>query len=148
MTNEAAPVMSRRDVVKKMVNEVQDELAMVHMSKYDLERAKRTAALALRAQMEMSEFLSDLEGRAKGIKHSIAIIESEVYFDQKNLADKKLSEAALQQCIAKDKEVVKAKAELIDAEREFRLWEKLFNSLKDAHIFFRNLGNGKNDWSI
>lgn len=140
--------MTREENAKHMINEVQIELDLVHQGKYDFERAKRTAALALRAQMEISEFLADLEGRTKKVKYALSFIESEAYFDQKNLTDKKLSEAALQQLIVRDKEVIKTKSDLIEAEVHFKNWEKFFITMKDAHIFFRNLGNGKNDWSM
>lgn len=140
--------LTRAAAVQAMTNEIVYELGQVHMHRCEPDRAKRTAALALKAQMLMAEFLADAEGRAKGMKHNVEFIESEVYFDQKNLSDKKLSEAALQQFVAKDKAVVKAKSNMIEAEVEFKKWVSIFAVLKEAHIFFRNIGNGKNEWSV
>lgn len=134
------------DSVKTMVSEISKELLKVHSSKYDEKQAIRTAALALKAQMDLAEFLSDVEGTAKGSKNEVKMVEAEVYFDHRASAEKKISEAALQQLIAKDKRTSDAEAKAIEAEKKAKKWVNLFATLKEAHIFFRNLG--KNDWSI
>lgn len=132
--------------VKKMVSEVSNELRMVHSGKYDEKRAIKTAALALKAQIDLAEFLSDVEGTAKGMKNEVKAVEAEVYFDHRSSAEKKMSEAALQQLIAKDKRTVVAEAKAVEAEKVAKKWGIVFGTMKEAHIFFRNLG--KNDWSI
>lgn len=139
---------TRADSVESMASEIIDELGLVHTGRYDVDRARRTAALALKAQMEMAEFLSDLEGRAKGSKNTVELKESEAYFDAKESSEKKVSEAALQQLVIKNNKVTLAKYDAIEAEKEFKKWSSIFLVLKEAHIFFRNLGNGKNEWSI
>ncbi len=132
--------------VKKMVSEVSNELRMVHSGKYDEKRAIKTAALALKAQIDLAEFLSDVEGTAKGMKNEVKAIEAEVYFDHRSSAEKKMSEAALQQLIAKDKRTALAETKAVEAEKIAKKWGIVFGTMKEAHIFFRNLG--KNDWSI
>src|SRR5690348_3622328 len=72
---------SRGDSVQEMSDEIIQELSAVHMGKYDLDRAKRTAALALKAQMEMAEFLADAEARAKSMKNSVKVIEADASAD-------------------------------------------------------------------
>lgn len=134
------------DSVKRMVAEVSRELSKVHSSKYDEKQAIRTAALALKAQMDLAEFLSDVEGTAKGSKNDVKMVEAEVYFDHRSSAEKKISEAALQQLVAKDKRTSDAESKAIEAEKRAKKWANVFATLKEAHIFFRNLG--KNDWSI
>lgn len=132
--------------VKKMVSEVSNELRMVHSGKYDEKRAIKTAALALKAQIDLAEFLSDVESTAKGMKNEVKAVEAEVYFDHRSSAEKKMSEAALQQLIAKDKRTVVAETKAVEAEKVAKKWGIVFGTMKEAHIFFRNLG--KNDWSI
>lgn len=132
--------------LKTMIAEVVEELKLVHTSKYDEKRAIRTAALALQAQIQLVEFLSDTELRAKGAKNEVKIIEAEVYFENKESSDKKISEANLQQAIAKDKRVITAETKTINAEKEAKKWASILNILQNAHIFFRNLG--KNEWNL
>lgn len=134
------------DSVKRMVSDVSKELRMVHTGKYDEKRAIKTAALALKAQIDLAEFLSDVEGTAKGAKNEVKAVESEVYFDHRASAEKKMSEAALQQFIANDKRTIKAEAKAVEAEKIAKKWGIVFGTMKEAHIFFRTLG--KNDWSM
>lgn len=132
--------------VKTMVSQISQELRSVHSGKYDEKRAIKAAALALKAQIDLAEFLSDVEGTAKGLKNEVKAVEAEVYFDHRSSAEKKISEAALQQLIAKDKRTAEAEVKAVDAEKIAKKWGLIFNTMKEAHIFFRNLG--KNDWSI
>ncbi len=129
--------------VKRMVAEVSSELVKVHSGKYDEKRAVRTAALALKAQFDLAEFLADVEGTAKGAKNSVKIIESTVYFDCRDASEKKISEAALQQMVAKDQRTANVESAAVEAEKTAKKWANVFNILKDAHIFFRNLGKSE-----
>lgn len=141
-------LINHASAVETMLSEVVSELGLVHSGTYDIDRARRTAALALKAQIEMAEYISDLEGQARGLKNMIESAEADAYFDAKDSSEKKISEAALQQMVNKNKKVAQAKSDAINAEREFKKGSNMFTILKDAHIFFRNIGNGKNEWSI
>lgn len=132
--------------VKRMVSEVSQELRKVHTGKYDEKRAIKTAALALKTQIDLAEFLADVEGTAKGTKNEVKAVESEVYFDHRSMSEKKMSEAALQQLVAKDKRTAIADRKAVEAEKIAKKWGIVFGTMKEAHIFFRTLG--KNDWSI
>lgn len=134
------------DSVKKMVSEVSQELRLVHSGRYDEKRAIKTAALALKAQLDLAEFLSDVEGTAKGAKNEVKAVEAEVYFDHRSSSEKKMTEGALQQVVAKDKRTIAAEAKAVEAERTAKKWGIVFGTMKEAHIFFRTLG--KNDWSM
>ncbi len=144
--NDSITEIVLEDSVKLMVTRISKELRSVHSGKYDEKRAIKTAALALKAQIDLAEFLSDVEGTAKGLKNEVKAVEAEVYFDHRSSAEKKISEAALQQLIAKDKRTAEAEVKAVDAEKIAKKWGLIFNTMKEAHIFFRNLG--KNDWSI
>ena len=132
--------------VKRMVSEVSSELRLVHSGRYDEKRAIKTAAIALKAQMDLAEFLSDVEGTAKGTKNEVKAIEAEVYFDHRSSSEKKMTEGALQQVVAKDKRTIAAEAKAVEAEKTAKKWGIVFGTMKEAHIFFRTLG--KIDWSV
>jgi hypothetical protein len=134
------------DSVKRMVSEVSQELRLVHSGRYDEKRAIKTAALALRAQMDLAIILSDVEGTARGAKNEVKATEAEVYLDHRSSSEKKMTEGALQQVTAKDKRTVTAEARAVKAEKIAKKWGIIFGTMKEAHIFFRTLG--KNDWSI
>lgn len=129
-----------------MVSEVSGELNKVHSGKYDEKSAIKAAALALKAQIDLAEFLSDVEATAKGLKNEVKIEQARVYFACKESADKKLSEAALEQMVAKDSKSIEVEIKAVEGEKKMKKWMSLFATLKEAHIFFRNLG--KNDWNM
>jgi len=131
-----------------MVSEINGELTRVHTSKYDEKSAIRAAALALKAQMDLAEFLSDVEASAKGLKNEAKIVQSKVYFEciESNTGGKKPSEAMLEQMVVKDQRTIEAETNAVEGEKKLKKWMSLFATLKEAHIFFRNLG--KNDWNI
>lgn len=132
--------------ISRMYQEISRELVKVHSGRYDEKKAIRAAALALKAQMDLSSLIADDEARAKGCKVALKEIEAEVYFEARDGAEKKLSEAALTQIVAKDKKTSAAEAALVEAEKNAKRWANMSNHLKEAHIFFRTIG--KNDWSI
>lgn len=132
--------------VKRMVSEISQELRLVHSGRYDEKRAVKTAALALKAQIDLAAFLSDVECTAKGTKNEIKAVGAEVYFDQRSLSDKKMTEVALQQMIAKDKRAILAEKKAVEAEKIAKKWGIVFGTMKEAHIFFRTLS--KIDWNI
>jgi len=139
-------VETLENAVKRMVSEVSQELRLVHSGKYDEKRAIKTAALALKTQIDLAEFLSDVEGTAKGAKNEVKAVEAEVYFDHRSSSEKKITEGALQQVVAKDKRTTLAEAKAVEAEKIAKKWGIVFGTMKEAHIFFRTLG--KNDWSV
>lgn len=130
--------------IAKDVNEVNSELRLVHQGRYDERRAVRTAALALSVQLDIADVLPTLEGTAKGVKLDAKVVESNQYLDYKSAArtseDKKPTDVALQRLVAKDSKLLAAERRAIDAEKESKTWAHILVAMKDAHIFFRNLG--------
>lgn len=129
-------------IVLKTFARIMAELEAVNQGRYETERAKKVAALALRTQMDMLDLLGDSEARCKVMKVMVETEESKAYFEVKKEEDKKITEAALKHSINIRGNVQTAKKDLIDAEKESKRWQNIFNTLKDAHIFFRNYGNG------
>lgn len=125
------------DEIKQMVFEVSNSLKLVHEGSYNDKNASRTAALALKCQIDMAEILSDAEASAKGCRNDVRIAESQAYFEAKEESDKKLSEAALEQHISKNPNVLTAEKKAIQTEKSSKKWTILSNTMKEAHIFFR-----------
>lgn len=139
-------------LVEELISEISQELKKAHEIKYDIAEADSTAALCLRAQKELAEFLSEAELLAKERKSNLESIEGEryLYFKFNHTIDGKevkLSDEGVKHLVAKDPLVKEAKHELYEAESDFSKWKNLFGMLKDSHIYFRGLAKGKSDWS-
>lgn len=125
------------------------ELTLAHQEKYEPEKAERTAALFLSAQMQLAFFIEDIELKARHSKHEIERVEALKYFELKSNAiqGKKFTEAALTQSLAKDSDVIAAKQINCEAEAELKKYNYLMANLKEGHIFFRNVGKSKGPWN-
>lgn len=133
--------------IEEIIEKCFKELEKVNSDKYDAEMVDKTASLFLMAQMKLSILLEDAEMKAKNSKNEISRIEGEKYFEYKNShLDKKITENMLTNYVAKDSDVVSAKRESAQYEANLKKWNYLLSSLKDGHIFFRNLGKNKS-WS-
>ena len=147
----SAEFYSNKNRVEDLILKISKELNIAHSRKYDAVQAELTAALILEAQRELSEFLSDAELISKEKKAEVERVEAEQYFFYKNSEkqkeDGKVTDTALTKMVAKDKLVLAAKSEQYQAEADFSKYKNLFGMLKDAHIFFRSIGKGKNDWT-
>jgi hypothetical protein len=123
------------------------EMHNASLQKYDADKADRTAALFLITQMRLSSLIEDVEMKAKNAKNEITRIEAEKYFEYKtNNSDKKITENMLLNYIAKDSDIIKTKKECVQYETNYKKWTYILGTLKDGHIYFRNLGKNKN-WS-
>jgi hypothetical protein len=126
--------------VEKCFNEMQE----ASLNKYDSDKADRTAALFLAAQMKMSFWIEDVEMKAKNAKNEITRIEGEKYFEYKTTnADKKITENMIASGVAKDADIVRARQECVAHEAELKKLNYILGTLKDAHIYFRNLSKNK-----
>lgn len=119
------------------------EMQGASRDKYDTDQADKTAALFLVAQMKLSFLIEEVEMKARAAKNEISRIEGEKYFEYKmSNADKK-TENMLVNYVAKEPDIVKAKAECATHEANLKKWNYLLNVLKDGHIYFRNLTKSK-----
>lgn len=133
--------------IESILEKCFDELSNVNSDKYDSEMVDRTASLFLMAQMKLAFLIEEVDIKAKNSKNEISRIEGEKYFEYKNSNfDKKQTENTLTAMVAKDSDVVKAKQESAQYEAAIKKWTFILNSLKDGHIFFRNLEKNKT-WS-
>lgn len=136
---------TRAETVEKLISDVSKELRIAHREKYEMERAERTAALCLTAQIELAEFLSEAELLAKEKKSEVESIASERYYHYKSSAEK-TTDVALNRLVDKDEEVKAAKKEQYYAESNYNKWKSLMGTLRDSHIYFRGISKAKNDF--
>lgn len=130
--------------METLIEDCFNEISLASREKYDSDKADRTAALFLMAQMKLSFVIEEVEMKAKNAKNEISRIEGEKYFEHlTTTSGKKPTEAAITSGVNKEPEVVKAKADNAEFESNLRKWNYLLNSLKDGHIYFRNLSKNK-----
>jgi len=131
--------------LEKLINDCLIEINAASREKYDSDKAERTAALFLLAQMKLSLAIEDIELQWKLSKNEIERIQSEKYFEIKNnnTTDKKITESAMSNLVCKDPDVVKIKNDAAKNECEFKKWNYLLGVLKDSHIYFRNITKNK-----
>lgn len=127
--------------IEKMHKVITDALDRVYQGSFQIQKSERYAALALHAQMELAKFLSQAEFSAKRAKGEVKYITGELNFELRSKSsEKKITEEAVKQLVNKDERIKEADLKQYELEREASQWGYIFESLKDAHIFFRNLG--------
>jgi hypothetical protein len=121
-----------------------NEISAASRETYDSAKADRTAALFLTAQMKLSFLIEEVELSSKQAKNEIVRVEGEKYFECKEAGqDKKITENMITNYVAKHPDIVNAKTECAKQEAALKKWGFILNSLKDGHIYFRNLAKGK-----
>lgn len=137
---------TNKEEFEELVSKCFTELSLASSEKYDSEKAEKTAAMFLAAQLQLAFFISDVDLRARHSKNDISRVEAQKYFELKeNFSGKKTTEATLTNAVAKNDEVVSAKKLNSEAEADLKKYNFLMSSLKDGHIFFRGLG--KKAWN-
>jgi len=124
-----------------------EEISQAHRDKYDCDKADRTAALFLLAQMKLSSLIEEVDIKSKFYKNEITRLEGEKYFEYKmSNSGQKITEAMLSNYVAKDSDIVTTKTLCAEQEAAIKKWNFILGTLKDGHIFFRNLSKNKT-WS-
>lgn len=138
---------TNKEDFEELVGKCFEELTLASKESYNIAKAERTAAMFLAAQMQLAFFIEDTELKARHSKNDISRVEAQKYFDIKDntVAGKKITEATLTNAVAKDSEVIKTKKENSEAEASLKKMNYIMASLKDGHIYFRNLG--KKNWN-
>lgn len=131
--------------VEKLIDECFVEIDASSRQTYDTDKADRTAALFLAAQMKVSFLIESVELQARQAKNEITRIEGQKYFDFKTegFGDKKITENMLANHVAKEPEVMAAKNKCAEQEAALKKWNYVLSTLKDSHIYFRNLSKNK-----
>lgn len=134
---------TRAGKVQKLVDTIQFYLEKVRRGSFNPKYGEALAALALEAQIELSDFYADAEARAKDAKHLVEFSESEVAIKVAQKAaedDIKVTEASIKRAASVSNEVKEAKKKLVELEREYKKWRYVQETVREAHIFFRNIG--------
>jgi len=130
--------------IEQIIEECFAELSSASREKYDSDKADRTAALFLKAQMKLSFLIEDIELQARQAKNEITRIEGEKYFAiQPTESDKKITENMRTNFIAKEPDIVSAKASCAKQEAALKKWNYVLDTLKNGHVYFRNLSKNK-----
>lgn len=140
----AEETKTNEEDLEEKISLLLEELSKANTEKYDAEQAEKTAAGFLRAQADLAYFIGSVELKAKLLKREMERVTGEKYIKVKS--GKKLSDAGVQHEINQDDDVLAAKNNYIQAESEIKKWNLMFGILKDGHIYFRNIGRGKNEW--
>lgn len=143
--NEAEPedleVLTKGDKVQKLIDIIDVSMGEIYTGQFDHNKAEKIAAAAWSAQFGLSTLLPDAKLRAKQSKNFVKLAKAQA--DKKyrgsNGSDKKRTEAQIEQLVTSDPEVISAESALLSAEHEAEKWECVLSSIKDGHIFFRNL---------
>jgi hypothetical protein len=132
--------LTRGEKVQQMIDVVDSSMGEIYTGTFDHNRAEKVAAAAWSAQFGLSTFLPDAKLRAKQAKNLLKLVKAQAdkkYRDSNG--EKRRTEAQIEQLVTSDPEVVAAEAALLAAEHEAEKWECVLSSIKDGHIFFRNL---------
>ena len=130
--------------VEEVIEKCFNEMSEASRNKYDADKADRTAALCLAAQMKLSMLIEEAELKAKGAKNEVSRLEGETYFDAKvALQDKKITEAMIANYVLKSVGIVDAKTACAVAEAELKKWSYVMKVLENEHLFFRNIAKTK-----
>jgi len=130
--------------LEKVIEDCFNEISASSREKYDAEKADRTAALFLVAQMKLSLFIEEVELQARQAKNEISRIEGEKYFNYKTTgSDKKITENMLTNYLAKEPDIVASKLECAKQEAALKKWNYILSTLKESHLYFRNISKNK-----
>lgn len=133
---------TREAKVERQIEAVQYQIQKVRSGNFDMSKAPQVSALCLEGLMELSEFYADVESEAKNAKHMAEYIEGETATNlrkEKTDNGKKVSEAALKRLSSCASEVKEARTKMVTLEKEYKRWRYVYETLKEAHIFFRNI---------
>jgi hypothetical protein len=71
---------TNKEEFEDLISKCFSELASASKEKYDSEKAEKTAAMFLSAQMQLAFFITDIELRARHSKNDISRVEAQKYF--------------------------------------------------------------------
>jgi hypothetical protein len=135
---------TKANKVQYLVDVLQFYITKVRSGNFDLSKTEALAALALEAQIELADFYADAESYSRDAKNIAEDTESEVSEEilrtSINNSEKKPSDATIKRQATINQKVKEAKKKTVQLERNYKKWRYIYDMLKDAHIFFRNLG--------
>lgn len=134
---------SKAAKVQRLLDVIQEQIRKVRAGTFNASKGERVAALALEGQIELAEFYADAESSAKHARHLADYAEGEIaakYAQEAADKEVRVSEASLKRVALISDEVKLAKKDMVSLEKEHKKWRYVYETLKEAHIFFRNIG--------
>ena len=134
---------NKAEKLQYLLEVIQYQIQKVRSGNFDLSKAEAVAALSLEGQIELAEYYAEAESYAKDAKNLVEYTEAEISERISNTAfneGKKITEASLKRKSGSDQIVLQAKKHLTNLDKECKKWRYIYDTLRDAHIFFRNLG--------
>ena len=132
--------MSEDLSIQELVNLVFVSLTQVRTGDFESKKSSAVAAAALEAQIKLADSLADAEFSAKNTKNLLELVRAEAATNIRisHKDGKKPTESQLEELVNTDTKTIEAKNDSALAEKEYKKWQYINNTLKDAHIFFRN----------
>lgn len=128
---------------KKLFKELEAQIQQSYTEGVTIDEAEKLAAKALHAQIVISRELqkSDLDSRMR--KSGMKAVRAAVYLDEVSKAEKKPTESTLEHMLNVNDLVTGEQDGFDKAETDRDELERYYNILREAHIYFRNIGRGK-----
>lgn len=124
-------------------SELQKDIQDAYENGVTVEDAEKLSAKFLWAQMHLATAFRNADLDCRMRKAGLKTVKATVYLDEATKSDKKPTEATLTALIDKNPHVVSEQGGLDAAEVERDYFQNCLNTLKEAHIFFRNVGKGR-----
>lgn len=126
--------------LQTLVDLVQNSIKEVREDEFESRKSDAIAAASLEVQLELASYLANAELQAKNAKASIDLVAALAASGVRQAnAGKRVTEAVISETVDQDDKVIAAKKDYAEREADFKKWQYIFNTMKDAHIFFRNL---------
>jgi len=126
--------------IETLVEFVLNQVQAVQSGTFDSVKSDVVAAASLEAQLLLADILSSAEFEVKQRENDLDFLEAELATNiRTENREKKITEAQVKELISSKSEVKEARTNSAVAHKEFKKWQYIYNTLKDSHIFFRNL---------
>jgi len=128
--------------IESLVEFVLNQVQSVRDGTFDTIKSDVVAAASLEAQLLLADILSSAEFEVKQRENDLDFIEAEIATNIRTEfkePSKKITEAQVKELVSSKLEIKEAKSNSAVAHKEFKKWQYIYNTLKDSHIFFRNL---------
>lgn len=132
--------------IETLVEFVLNQVQAVQNSTFDSVKSDVVAAASLEAQILLADILSSAEFEVKQRENDLDFLEAEFATNirsENKEPSKKITEAQVKELVNSKPEIKEAKSNSATAHKEFKKWQYIYNTLKDSHIFFRNLNKSQ-----
>ncbi len=127
---------------QELCNQLEAKIISGYTSGVSMEEAERLAGEFLAAQFQISAELQKAALDARMRKNSVKSLRGQVYREAATAGEKKPTEAMLAALLDTNDEVKAEQLAYDAAETEAENLVRLYNTFKDAHIFYRGIAKG------